>query len=335
VSERSDKEAPASDTLPGKMPANDTPGGLALDQTGAPRTDLLRAAPVRGILLMILAGALFVCLDSIAKYLTADYSTLQLTWARFFFHLALFPLLLGAGRWRLVLRTRRVGLHFVRSMLLVGANFSFFLAVKYIPLADATAIGFISPLLVTAWSVFLLGERVGPRRWAAVAVGFAAVFVIIRPGFADVHWAMFLPLVVALCFSLYQITTRILGATDHWVTILFFTAGGGLLVTSIVVPFSWAWPDWQGWALMALMGVFGVLSHWVLIRAFTYAPASTLAPLGYVQLVWSITAGLLIFGDFPDLWTLLGAATIAASGIYVLLRERRLARQSKVQTPAD
>ncbi|MEX2299065.1 MAG: DMT family transporter [Dongiaceae bacterium] len=325
MTERRDSEASASDT----------PGGEALAKTAPPRTELLRAAPVRGILLMILAGALFVCLDSIAKYLTADYSTLQLTWARFFFHLALFPLLLGAGRWRLVLRTRRVGLHFVRSLLLVGANFSFFLAVKYIPLADATSIGFVSPLLVTAFSVLLLGERVGPRRWAAVAVGFAAVFAIIRPGFADVHWAMFLPLVVALCFSLYQITTRILGATDHWVTILFFTASGGLLVTSIVVPFSWIWPDWQGWALMALMGVFGGLSHWVLIRAFTYAPASTLAPLGYVQLVWSILAGLLVFGDFPDLWTLLGAATIAASGIYVLLRERRLARLSKAQSPAD
>jgi drug/metabolite transporter (DMT)-like permease len=302
------------------MPAA-TPGGEFGGEFGG--------APVRGILLMLAAGALFVCLDAVGKLLTANYPVVQITWARFFFHLALLPLLLGAGRWRLVLRTSRLGLHVVRSLLLVGANFSFFLAVKYIPLADATAIGFVAPLLVTAFSVLLLGERVGPRRWAAVLVGFAAVFAIIRPGFADVHWAMFLPLAVALCFSLYQITTRILGATDHWVTILFFTALGGFVVTSAALPFgNWVWPDWQGWALMALMGVFGGASHWVLIRAFTFAPASVLAPFGYVQLVWSIVAGLLIFGDFPDAWTLAGALVIAASGLYVLFRERRLAQRA-------
>jgi len=275
---------------------------------------------------MLTAGALFVCLDAVGKYLTSDYPVVQITWARFFFHLALFPLLLGAGRWRLVVRTKRIGLHLVRSLLLVGANFSFFLAVKFIPLADATAIGFVAPLLLVAFSVLLLGETVGPRRWAAVAIGFVAVFAIIRPGFADVHWAMFLPLLVALCFSLYQITTRILGATDHWVTILFFTATGGLVVTSAVVPFVWVWPDLAGWGLMTLMGVFGAASHLVLIRAFTLARASVLAPFGYVQLVWSVLAGLIVFGDFPDGWTLGGAAVIAGSGLYVIFRERQIAR---------
>lgn len=289
--------------------------------------------PVKGILLMLSAGALFVCLDAVGKYLTADYPVVQITWARFFFHLALFPLLLGAGRWRLVLRTNRVGLHVVRSLLLVGANFLFFLAVKFIPLANATAIGFVAPLLLVAFSVVLLGETVGPRRWAAVAVGFVAVFVIIRPGITGVHWAMFLPLGVALCFSLYQITTRILGATDHWVTILFFTATGGFVVTSAAVPFVWVWPDLEGWGLMALMGVFGAASHMVLIRAFTIAPASVLAPFGYVQLVWSILAGFVIFGDFPDAWTLVGATAIAASGLYVISRERQLARAARASAP--
>lgn len=290
--------------------------------------------PVKGILLMLTAGALFVCLDAVGKYLTADYPVVEITWARFFFHLLLFPLLLGAGRWRLVLRTNRVGLHIVRSLLLVGANFLFFLAVKFIPLADANALGFVSPLMLVAFSVLLLGERVGPRRWVAVAVGFVAVFAIIRPGFAEVHWAMFLPLGVALCFSLYQITTRILGATDHWVTILFFTATGGLVVTSAALPFVWVAPDLEGWALMALMGVFGGVSHLVLIRAFTIAPASILAPFAYVQLVWAIIAGFVIFGDFPDAWTLIGASVIAASGIYVIHRERQLARAARAARAA-
>ena len=290
--------------------------------------------PVKGILLMLTAGALFVCLDAVGKFLTAGYPVVEITWARFFFHLVLFPVLLGAGRWRLVLRTNRLGLHIVRSLLLVGANFLFFLAVKFIPLADATALGFISPLMLVGFSVLLLGERVGPRRWAAVAIGFVAVFAIIRPGFAEVHWAMFLPLGVALCFSLYQIITRILGATDHWVTILFFTATGGLVVTSAALPFVWVAPDLEGWALMALMGVFGGVSHLVLIRAFTLAPASMLAPFAYVQLVWSIIAGYIIFGDFPDAWTLIGASVIAASGLYVIHRERQLARAARAAAAA-
>lgn len=285
--------------------------------------------PLKGILLMLSAGALFVCLDAVGKYLTADYPVIEVTWARFFFHMLLFPLLLGAGRWRLVLRTNRLGLHIVRSLLLVGANFLFFLAVKYIPLANANALGFVSPLFLVAFSVLLLGEKVGPRRWVAVAIGFFAVFLIIPLDSAKLLWAMFLPLGVALCFSLYQIATRILGATDHWVTILFFTATGGLAVTSAALPFVWVAPDLKGWALMATMGVFGGLSHLVLIRAFTIAPASMLAPFAYMQLVWSTAVGYVVFGDFPDALTLVGAAIIAASGIYVIQRERQLARAAR------
>ena len=292
------------------------------------------ALPVKGILLMLSAGALFVCLDAVGKYLTADYPVVEVTWARFFFHMLLFPLLLCAGRWRLVLRTNRIGLHIVRSLLLVGANFLFFLAVKYIPLANANALGFVSPLFLVAFSVLLLGEKVGPRRWIAVAIGFFAVFLIIPLDSAKLHWAMFLPLGVALCFSLYQIATRILGATDHWITILFFTATGGLAVTSAALPFVWVTPDLTGWGLMATMGVFGGLSHLVLIRAFTLAPASMLAPFAYMQLVWSTAVGYVVFGDFPDALTLVGAAIIAASGIYVIHRERQMARAARAARAA-
>jgi drug/metabolite transporter (DMT)-like permease len=290
--------------------------------------------PLKGVILMLSAGALFVCLDAVGKYLTADYPVIEVTWARFFFHMLLFPLLLGAGRWRLVLRTNRLGLHIVRSLLLVGANFLFFLAVKFIPLADANALGFVSPLFLVAFSVLLLGEKVGPRRWIAVAIGFFAVFLIIPLDSAKLHWAMFLPLGVALCFSLYQIATRMLGATDHWITILFFTATGGLAVTSAALPFVWVTPDLEGWALMATMGVFGGLSHLVLIRAFTLAPASMLAPFAYMQLVWSTAVGYVVFGDFPDALTLVGAAIIAGSGIYVIHRERQTARAARAARAA-
>src|SRR5690606_35754448 len=125
------------------------------------------------------------------------------------------------------------------------------------------------------------------------------------------------------------------GATDHWVTILFFTALGGLAVTSAAVPFVWVWPDLEGWALMALMGVFGAASHLVLIRAFTLAPASVLAPFAYVQLIWSTLSGFIVFDDFPDEWTLGDATVIAAAGLYVIYRERHLARADAAKTMAS
>jgi drug/metabolite transporter (DMT)-like permease len=240
------------------------------------------------------------------------------------------PLFLGGVRWSAVMRTGRPGLQLVRSMLLLGSTFFFFLAVKFIPLASATAIGFVGPLLVTALSVPLLGETVGPRRWAAVAVGFVGVLVIIRPGpgmfSGTAHWAIALPLLVAVCFALYQISTRILSRTDSWTTTLFYSASVGAVVMSTLVPFHWRTPDLEGWAWMAVLGAIGGFGHSMMIKAFTAAPASSLAPFTYLQIIWSTAVGFLAFGDFPDGWTLLGAAIVAASGLYVLSRERRLRR---------
>lgn len=285
-------------------------------------------AGIRGILLMMTAGLSFVLMDATAKYLSQTYPVVQVVWARYLFHMLTLPLFFGGLRWAAVVQTPRLGLQLLRSLLLLGATFFFFLAVKHIPLAVATAIGFVGPLLVTALSVPLLGETVGPRRWAAVILGFAGVLVIIRPGIGmtsgGIHWAMALPLLVAVCFALYQISTRILSRTDGWKTTLFYSASVGLVAMTTLVPFHWRTPDPEGWAWMVLLGLLGGFGHLMMIKAFTAAPASTLAPFTYLQLVWSTAIGLLIFGDFPDGWTLVGAAIIAASGLYVLYRERRL-----------
>jgi drug/metabolite transporter (DMT)-like permease len=297
-----------------------TTGQTAIAAPPAPAANHLR-----GILLMLGVGLTFTILDATAKHLTQSLPVLEIAWGRYLFHLAVLPLFLGGQSLRSAFRSARPGLQILRSTLLLGSTVFFFLAVKHIPLADATAIGFVSPLLVTSLSVPILGEQVGIRRWIAVIIGFASVLLIIRPGFGMVHWAMTLPLLTATCFSLYQITTRILSRSDGTPTTYFFSATVGLAVTTACLPSVWVAPDLWGWLSLVFLGSAGGFSHYLLIRAFAIAPASLLAPFAYVQLIWSITIGYLWFGDFPDLWTIGGGVIICLSGLYVLYRERRRA----------
>jgi drug/metabolite transporter (DMT)-like permease len=296
--------------------------------TTAPASLAPAAGHLRGILLMLAAGVAFVIMDATGKHLTASLSVSEITWGRCLFHMLTLPLFLGGQSLRRTLQTARPGLQLVRSALLLGSTFFFFWGVKYIPLADATAVGFVTPLLLTALSVPLLGERVGIRRWTAVAIGFGSVVLIMRPGFGMVHWAVSLPLLCAACFALYQIATRILSRHDSTATTYFYSPVVGFVVTSLVlllVEDAWRMPDLTGWLALAFLGAMGGFSHYLLIRAFAAAPASLLAPFAYAQLVWSIAIGYAWFGDFPDVWTLAGAAIICASGLYVLYRERRVA----------
>ena len=275
-----------------------------------------------GIVWLLAAGFGFVVMDSTAKFLTTDYETVQITWARYLFHmLTALPVLL-AWRGKAVFHTRRLDLQLIRSVLLLGSTVFYFIALRYIPLATAASIGFVAPLFLTALSVPLLKERVGARRWIAVAIGFLAVFLIIRPGFGTMHWAMTMPLLVAACFAFYQIVTRLLGPIDHWSVTLFYSGVVGLIVMSVMLPGAWRWPDLEGWLLMMLLGFVGAISHLCMIRAFTLAPASMLAPFSYLQLAWAVAIGYLVFGNLPDGWTVLGAMIIVASGLYIWYRER-------------
>lgn len=303
-------------TTSAKMPAMTT--AVTSTAAGAPST-------VRGILFMLAAGLTFVLMDAGGKHMTQSLPVMEVVWGRYLFHLLALPLFLGGARMRDALRSARPGLQILRSWLLLGSTFFFFLAIKYIPLADATAIGFVGPLFLTALSVPLLGEHVGIRRWTAVSIGFASVLIIIRPGFGMVHWAVIMPLVTAACFAFYQIATRILSRSDGPATTYFYSATVGMVVSSVIVPFEWQTPDLQGWIGLAFIGVTGGLAHYLMIRAFALAPASLLAPFSYAQLIWSVAIGFFWFGDFPDSWTLIGAAVICASGLYVLHRERQLA----------
>ena len=286
----------------------------------------------RGIYWMLLTTALFTSLDATAKYLTQDYPVPQVLWARFSFHLVFVALFLGV-RLSVTLRSQRMGLQLTRSLLMLVTTAMFFFAVSGLPLADVVAIMFVGPLFVTALSVPLLGDYVGPRRWAAVAIGFLGALVVVRPGSGVMHGLAVLPVLAALSHALYTITTRQLANHDLPMTTLFYTAALGAVVTTAIVPFFWTTPDLKGWLLMALLGVFGASGHLALIKALGYASPVVVAPLSYVSLIWSTGLGFLLFADVPDAMTIVGALLIAASGMYVFHRERVRARRDETNDP--
>lgn len=279
----------------------------------------------RGILFMIGAMLASALMDTLAKWLARDYAVAQVVWARYFFHTLTVMALFGGFRLRAIMATRRPGLQAARSLLMLVATMAFFTALKYLPLAESVAIGYASPFFVTALSVVFLGEKVGIRRLTAIVVGFAGVLVIIRPGFADVHWAAFLPLVMAACFAIYQILTRITSRVDDTRTNLFYASAAATVVLTFAMPFVWTPPDLVGWGLMVLVGVCGGMCHFLIIKGYEIAPASILSPFVYASIVWTTALGFFVFGDFPDAWALLGTAIVIGSGLYIFRRETRRA----------
>jgi drug/metabolite transporter (DMT)-like permease len=297
----------------------------ALPAGATPESGAARRSIGHGILLMLLTMVFFVGADAIAKYLTRSYPVLEVTWGRFVFHLALLLPLFAERRNLTVFRTKRLRLQLTRSLLQIGSTMLYFSAIALLPLATATVIGFAQPLLLTVFSVPLLGEKVGTRRWSAVLVGFVGVLIIVRPGGGAAlgvdHWAMLLPLATAAVSAFYQIATRLVAPHDPVETSLFYTAVAGAVVASAAVPFVWRAPDLAGWSLMLATGVLAGAGHYCIINAFKRAPASVLAPFTFTQLIWATALGYLIFGDLPDGATLLGALVIIGSGLYVFYRE--------------
>lgn len=280
--------------------------------------------PLRGIALICMAVLCFVTMNTFIKELGRpghDLPVVFLVWGRYFFHLilimALFP-----RRVPTLMKTRRVGIQVVRSVLVLMATACMFTAVQFLPLADVVSISFVAPLIATGLSVLILSERVGPRRWAAVAVGFVGALIIIRPGLGVFHWASVLPLAMASFYALYQILTRIARADADPLNALFYTALVGAVLTSVVVPFAWVWPSPAEWAMLIAAGFFGGVGHFAVIKAYERAEVSVVAPFAYTEIVWATLLGLFVFGDFPDIWTFVGAAIIAGAGLYVLHRER-------------
>jgi drug/metabolite transporter (DMT)-like permease len=284
--------------------------------------------PLRGMLMIMSAVALFAVMDSLSKYLTRFYPVNNVVWARYLSHTLVVILFLGPRLGLDLIRTRRPGAQVLRGLLLASASLCFVGALKYLPIAESSAISFLAPLLVTVAAVLLLKEKVELARWVAVICGFIGVLIIIRPGSGIFTWASLLPLATALLFASYQILTRRLAGLERPYTSIFYSGLVGSLLLAIPLPYTWTPPrNAVHIALFAAIGIIGVLGHLLLIKAYEYAPASRLAPFSYTQLIWVTIIGYLAFDDFPDFWSLVGIAVLMASGIYIAthqhLSERR------------
>ena len=284
------------------------------------------AAPdtLRGIFLMCAGVAMFPLMNAMIKLLIARYPVFEIVWARFTGHLVVMLVVFLPQYGRRLIATRRPLVQLARSALMLGSNSVFALAIGKVPLATASAIGFTSPLIVTALSVPLLREQVGWRRWSAVCVGFCGALLIIRPGSGPYNPAVLLLLVSAGAYALYQIATRWVMAHDSPATGIIFAALLGSLGTTLLLPVSFVMPkSLFDLAMFLSLGCLGGLGHFLVIKAFQAAPASVIAPLGYVELIGTTILGYLIFGNFPDALTWVGALVIIASGLYIAMRERK------------
>ena len=294
----------------------------AIEGKAGEKPGLLGQNQLAGILLALASMFLLSLMDLVAKILGESLPVMQISWARYFFHFAFMAAIFWPRRGRSLLRTSRPGLQWFRSLLLIFCTIAFFTAIQYMPLADAVAISFVSPLMVTALSVPFLGEVVGRRRWSAVAIGFIGAMIIVRPGVEAMHWAVWLLLAMALGFALYQITTRMLSGKDDPITTLFYTGFVGAGIMTVAVPFFWQNPaSPEIWLMLIALGLMGGVGHYLLIKSFEFAPVAVLAPLSYTALLWNTLFGYLVFGDLPDRWTVIGAAVLVATGVYILYRE--------------
>jgi drug/metabolite transporter (DMT)-like permease len=284
---------------------------------------------MRGLLLMALAFFVFAAADVQAKFLTASFDPVQIVWTRqlgLLMGVLTLLILKGAS----ILKTRHPGLQVLRGLLAVISATGFIYALRYVPLADAVAVTFIAPFMVTIMGALFLGEKVGLRRWGAVTIGFVGTLIVIRPGLGVIHPAVFLVVMAAAAFALRQVLSRVLAATDRTATTVAYTAIASVLLLSVPLPFFWRAPE-AGWelALLASMAACAALGELLVIRALEIAQAIVLAPIHYSLIIWGTFYGWLVFDQLPDRWTLLGAAIIIATGLYIMNREWKLARAAK------
>lgn len=283
--------------------------------------------PGLAILLMLATYAGFTGIDTSAKWLVqAGLPVAEVVFVRYLGHLLIVLALFAPVEGRALFRMRQPGFVLLRAAMLVIGTIANFIAVRHLPLTVTNAIFFISPLIVTALAALFLKERVGPRRWAAIFIGLAAVLIITRPWGAAFHPAMFISLIPPVVTAIYALITRRLSGVESPQTMQFYAA---LVPVAAVLPFAfadWRWPaaGWD-WVAFLAIGVFGWAGHQALTLAYRYAGAATLAPITYVQILMMATSSWLIFHQPPDSQTILGAAIIILSGLYVWLRERRIA----------
>lgn len=262
-------------------------------------------------------------MDASAKWLARTVNPLQTIAARYVISFVAVAAFFNPLARPELVRTRNLRLQCGRALCLVAATLSGFFAVRFLPLTKLTSITFAAPLIVAVLVGPLLGEKMGPRRVAAVCVGFIGVLVVTRPFGGGFHPATILAVIAALANAVYSILTRRLAAFDQPETTMFYTGLAGSILMLPVLPFVWRTPDHLDvWLVTLALGLFGALAHWLLILAHKRAPASILAPFYYTQLLGAVVLGYVIFGELPDRWTGIGAAIVTGSGLYLVYRER-------------
>lgn len=300
-----------------------------MQRTRAPTTvDRATDRPLLGIFLIVLAMIILPIMDAITKHLGTTLPVTQIVWARFAFHLAvILPYVLhGFGPGALVPPLPRLQL--LRSGCMILATMLFIAGLRFLPVADALALFFVAPLIVTALAPVFLKEQVGLRRWLAVVVGFCGTLIIIRPGFAEVTGGTFLALGAGAAFGSYLLVTRRLSGSTNPLVTHSFTGIVGTAVMSCAIPFLWVPPTLLEWVLLISVGLISALGHYLILRAYDFATAPILAPFAYTEIVMATVVGYVWFGDVLDRWTALGVAILVGSSIYISLREggRRLRR---------
>ena len=272
---------------------------------------------LKGIGLMLLGMSTVPFLDIFAKLLSEDYSVMQVTWTRFFFHAFwLLPIIFWQKvNWKRV--PDSLGLQFLRGLMLTMATLFFFASIKSNPIPSALTLLFISPLVVAVLSPMLLGERFDKFIGAGVLVGFFGVVIVLQPTGDDFKPSLLLAVVAGICYALYIIFTKKLSFKAPPVLTLFYSALVGILIMSPLAFASWSAPDLRGFLLGAAMGFFAAASHFMIIKAFEFASASELSPFNYFEIVGAISLSYIVFGYVPNFQAILGLFVIIGSGLYV------------------
>ena len=277
----------------------------------------------------LLATVAYAIVDTLSKYQAREYPVGMIVWARYFVPLVLLFAVFLPRRGARMVRSVYPAIQLARGVLLTAGTVFIVFAYRVMPIAEAQAISFIHPVLLTLLAVVFLGERVSPLGWAAVLVGFSGVLIIVRPGGGLFTPAAILPLGLAFSFSSYQIFTRLISGKEDSLTSLFCVLLVGSVAMSVALPFSWIDPSPKGLFFFALIGVTSGIGHFSTIKALEYAPASLLAPFAYIQLLWVSILGALVFGDFPGAVTLIGMGVVVAGGLLVAVSRRRQGGQAK------
>jgi drug/metabolite transporter (DMT)-like permease len=310
-----------------------TPTGSAPRQVPTtPAPDIEARRILLGIGLLVAAVGCFAMLDTATKVSVAVVPILMGLWFRYAFQAAATTLFLLPRHGTTLLRTVHPRYHLLRGALLLCSSSLAFLSLRYMPLAEFTAIVLIVPLVVTLLASTALKEQVSMLRWALVIGGFIGTLVILRPGHSELGWTVLLPLGLVVANAWFQVLTSKLAKTENPLTMHFYTGWVGTLIASCLLPFFWqALPSWHWWGLLCIMGAFGTIGHFLLILAYQRAPASVLTPYLYAQIAFAMVASWVVFSHLPDALSLVGMALIAscgAAGAWLTVHERRAAVQS-------